>query len=148
MKQLSRLFACAVLAASTMTAPMTANAMPLPVPAAPIEKSTLNEKQPGVTDVRWRKRCNNRRCGWARHHRAHRHWGHRHRHWGHRHRHWRSGVFIAPRVVVRPRVVIRDRARLSRHDRWCMNRYRSYNPATNRFLAYSGEYKRCNSPFR
>jgi len=33
------------------------------------------------------------------------------------------------------------------HVEWCLNRYRSYNPRTDRFLGYDGEYHRCNSPF-
>ncbi|HTO31917.1 MAG TPA: BA14K family protein [Pararhizobium sp.] len=34
------------------------------------------------------------------------------------------------------------------HVDWCLARYRSYNPATNRFLSYGGVYKVCNSPYR
>jgi hypothetical protein len=33
------------------------------------------------------------------------------------------------------------------HVQWCLNRYRSYDPATDTFLGYDGEYHRCNSPF-
>ncbi len=33
------------------------------------------------------------------------------------------------------------------HVEWCLNRYRSYNPKTDRFLGYDGEYHRCNSPY-
>jgi hypothetical protein len=36
----------------------------------------------------------------------------------------------------------------NRHVNWCLDRYRSYNPATDRFLSYSGNYVRCNSPYR
>lgn len=34
------------------------------------------------------------------------------------------------------------------HVTWCLSRYRSYNPATNRYLAYSGVYRVCYSPYR
>ncbi len=35
----------------------------------------------------------------------------------------------------------------SDHDRWCAARYRSYNPRTNLFFAYSGEFRACISPY-
>lgn len=34
------------------------------------------------------------------------------------------------------------------HVRWCLDRYRSYNPRTNQYLAYDGYYKVCRSPYR
>ncbi|WEX77631.1 BA14K family protein [Sinorhizobium numidicum] len=34
------------------------------------------------------------------------------------------------------------------HATWCLSRYRSYDPATNRFLAYGGVYRVCYSPYR
>jgi hypothetical protein len=33
------------------------------------------------------------------------------------------------------------------HVDWCLDRYRSYNPRTDKFLAYSGRYKHCISPY-
>ena len=33
------------------------------------------------------------------------------------------------------------------HVEWCLDRYRSYNPRTDAFLAYSGRYKQCISPY-
>ncbi|MCB1462749.1 MAG: BA14K family protein [Nitratireductor sp.] len=33
------------------------------------------------------------------------------------------------------------------HIQWCLNRYRSYNPATNLYLSLSGQYRVCRSPF-
>ncbi|WP_210245724.1 BA14K family protein [Ciceribacter naphthalenivorans] len=36
----------------------------------------------------------------------------------------------------------------SAHVRWCMNRYRSYNPRTNTYLGFDGRYHRCRSPYR
>ena len=35
----------------------------------------------------------------------------------------------------------------SEHVRWCLNRYRSYNPRTNLWRAYSGKKYQCNSPY-
>ena len=35
----------------------------------------------------------------------------------------------------------------SRHVQWCLNRYQSYNPRNNTWLAYSGRVKQCNSPY-
>jgi BA14K-like protein len=35
----------------------------------------------------------------------------------------------------------------SRHVRWCLNRYQSYNPRTNTWLAYSGRVHQCRSPY-
>lgn len=34
-----------------------------------------------------------------------------------------------------------------RHVDWCLNRYRSYNPETNRYLSSSGGYRVCRSPY-
>lgn len=36
----------------------------------------------------------------------------------------------------------------SAHVRWCMNRYRSYNPRTDTYFGYDGRFHRCNSPYR
>lgn len=35
----------------------------------------------------------------------------------------------------------------NRHVRWCLNRYRSYNPRTNTWIAYSGAVRQCISPY-
>ncbi len=34
------------------------------------------------------------------------------------------------------------------HVQWCLNRYRSYNPRTDQFLGYDGQYHYCDSPYR
>ncbi|HCL64878.1 MAG TPA: hypothetical protein DIC56_08590 [Rhizobium sp.] len=36
----------------------------------------------------------------------------------------------------------------SAHVRWCMNRYRSYNPRNDTYFGYDGRFHRCNSPYR
>ncbi|CAN5142031.1 BA14K family protein [soil metagenome] len=33
------------------------------------------------------------------------------------------------------------------HVQWCLNNYRSYNPATDTFNGYDGLRHRCNSPY-
>lgn len=35
----------------------------------------------------------------------------------------------------------------SRHVQWCLNRYQSYNPRNNTWVAYSGQVKKCYSPY-
>jgi hypothetical protein len=39
------------------------------------------------------------------------------------------------------------RSNSSAHVRWCLDRYRSYNPRTDTFLSYSGVRRYCNSPY-
>lgn len=46
-----------------------------------------------------------------------------------------------------PPPVYRPRPRMNAHVEWCLSRYRSYNPATNRFLSSSGYYRVCVSPY-
>lgn len=87
------------------------------------------ERSSDIQDVRWVRRCNMNRCRnvWV----------------GPR---VRPRVVIRPRAVVRPRVVIRTG--VSRHVRWCLNRYQSYDPATNTYVTFDGEVRRCRSPYR
>lgn len=41
-----------------------------------------------------------------------------------------------------------DGGRVSnRHVQWCLNKYRSYNPRYNTWVAYSGQVKKCYSPY-
>ena len=35
----------------------------------------------------------------------------------------------------------------NRHIRFCLNKYRSYNPRNNTWVAYSGQVKKCYSPY-
>ncbi|MBD1546005.1 BA14K family protein [Labrenzia aggregata] len=48
-----------------------------------------------------------------------------------------------PRYVPPPRY-----RRSNSHVRWCLNRYRSYNPRTDQYLGYDGYYHYCRSPYR
>src|SRR5690349_19996317 len=95
---------------------------------------------------------------------AHRYyWGHG-GDWGHHHHHGGSGVWLglglplfggpyyddyydsydygyyAPRAYYAPAG--------GSHVRWCMNRYRTYDPRSNTFIGYDGERHRCVSPYR
>ena len=123
MQSLTKLAFAALLTVGSVIPSGAALSAPMSVPAP------LVEKQSGIQDARWVRRCNLNRCRTV----------------------WvgprvRPRVVIRPRVVVRPRVAVRPAA--SRHVRWCLNRYRSYDPATNTFVAYSGEVRRCVSPYR
>jgi BA14K-like protein len=50
------------------------------------------------------------------------------------------------RVITQP-FGVRRYGVSSRHVNWCENRYRSYNPGTNTWLSYSGNYRQCISPY-
>ena len=52
-----------------------------------------------------------------------------------------NDYYYAPRRYYRP-------ARVSRHVRYCLNRYRTYNVRTNTFVGYDGDLHRCRSPYR
>lgn len=62
-------------------------------------------------------------------------------------------VYVRPRVQRRiyvepppPAPVYRPYVS-RRHVRWCLDRYRSYNPRTNLYLARRNVYRHCISPF-
>ncbi len=115
------IFGFAIGVASIFPVVPAAEAMPLPVPAVNMETKG------DVTNARVV--CGPYRC-W---HESRRH--HRPRYY---HRHHR------PRPIYRPPV----RRGYNAHVEWCLSRYRSYNPATNRFLTYGGVYRVCHSPYR
>lgn len=90
-----------------------------------------------------------------------RYWGgNRYRYWGGGQRYWGpgSGLYLgfgfAPYAYgyapyyrpynYRPYYASRGNA----HVRWCLNRYRSYDPRSNTFLGYDGDRHRCKSPYR
>lgn len=63
--------------------------------------------------------------------------------YGHRPRYQRPR-YGAPRRYYRPPV----QRGYNAHVRWCLNRYRTYNPSTNRYHAGGGVYRACYSPYR
>ena len=58
---------------------------------------------------------------------------------------WLGAAAIGTAIAVQPRQRYSDGG--DEHVRWCLGRYRSYSPRTDMFLAYSGRYKPCISPF-
>ena len=46
-----------------------------------------------------------------------------------------------------PPPVYYDRSWTEAHIEWCLDRYRSYNPATNTFIGYDGYYHECRGPY-
>lgn len=64
-----------------------------------------------------------------------------------------SYVTDAPNISVAPRnpspapVAASQAALPAEHLNWCSQRYRSYDPATNSYRAFSGEIRSCTSPY-
>ena len=119
MQSFAKLALGAFLTLGTVAPSGVAFSAPMSVPAPAMERHSE------IQDVRWVRRCNYNRC---------------------------RTVWVAPRYVVRPRVVVRPRAVVrpagNRHARWCLNRYQSYDPASNTFVTYNGDVRRCISPYR
>ena len=81
-----------------------------------------------------------------------RYYGKRYRHRRYGYNHFYGGYWYPYAWWVGPAIgttiVIQSRANSqSAHVNWCLDRYRSYNPNTDMFLAYSGRYKPCISPY-
>ena len=52
-----------------------------------------------------------------------------------------------PPLASAPQPVYRSPAGgYNRHVAWCLNRYRSYDPSTNRYMTYRGVFAECVSP--
>lgn len=98
--------------------------------AMPMANSSVSVEQSNVVKVRIV--CNRYRC------------------WDTRRHYRQPGIYIGPGGVwVNPprRQAPRYYRSYSRHVRWCLNRYRSYNPETDRYRGYDGRYHRCYSPY-
>lgn len=70
------------------------------------------------------------------------------RRYGRRYRYrpyYRGWRYAPPRY--RPRYRPAPRYNNRAHVRWCLNRYRSYNPRTDQYLGYDGYYHFCRSPY-
>ena len=124
MSNIRKIVMAAALALSSILPVSVAQAAPISPAPIKVEKST-DVTQVRVVCGRWG--C--RRGGWRR-------------------GYYRPRVYVAPRVIIRPAPRYVYRGGYNAHVRWCLNRYRSYNPATNRFIAYGGAYKTCYSPYR
>ena len=57
---------------------------------------------------------------------------------------WEPPRYYRPAPPPPPRYY---RPRTNPHVQWCLDRYMSYNPSTNRYLSSSGYYKVCISPY-
>lgn len=135
---------CALSAASIMTPLASAQAVPFAVPDVKTDR---------YTDVQYRRDYGG--YGTYRDHRPSydgRLYGRYQPYYGYRPRpyyrpYYRPGVsvYVTPRPYYRDRYVRRGD---SSHVDWCLARYRSYDPATNRFLSYGGVYRICYSPYR
>jgi hypothetical protein len=89
-----------------------------------------------------------------------RYWrGHRNRYWGGGRRYWGPGAGLwlgfglSPYYYGGGPYYYRPYRPLyapvgSAHVRWCLNRYRSYDPRSNSFMGYDGYRHRCRSPYR
>lgn len=91
-----------------------------------------------------------RRRGYRRHVRPYHGKRYRHRRYGYNHFYggywypfaWWLGT-AAIVAANRPAAVYNDDG----HVNWCLRKYRSYNPRTDMYLAYSGRYRPCISPY-
>jgi hypothetical protein len=149
MKFKSPTLAMTALATAMLAAPVNpASAAPAGITAA--STAMLNGIGSGanVVDVQHRRK----------HKRSSRHRSRRH-HWrGHRgSRHWRPGYRrhssgwwfpLAAFGALAAGAAAANAGDLPpAHYRWCDNRYRSYDPATDTFQPYNGPRKYCNSPY-
>jgi hypothetical protein len=128
---------CAVSVASIVTPLACAQAIPLAVPDVKIDRPT--EVQYYRRDYGGYYRDHRPYYGGPRYYRPYNYRPYR--------PYYRPNVdvYVTPRPYYRDRYVRRG---YSDHVNWCLQRYRSYDPATNRFLSYGGVYKICYSPYR
>ena len=124
-------------------APASAATLPSLAVAAPAEAGMVEQVQ-RRGDRRVRRGDRVRRYS-QRGHRAHRSRRHTSRSFRRHHRH-RHGPSIGFSFIV-PGVTL-GLGGGSSHVQWCLNRYRSYDPASDTFLGYDGYRHRCNSPYR
>jgi hypothetical protein len=115
---------CAMSLASAIAPVSTAQAIPLAVPDMKVEARTDIQK---VQSFCFGDGCRYERRHYRRHYDRYE-----------RPRHYR------PRYE-RPRYYGGGR---NAHVRWCLNRYRTYDPGTNRYHAGGGIYRACYSPYR
>jgi len=115
-----------------------AAALTLPVPATPGVDAASQ-----VVPVKYYKKYGHRRWRYTPR------YGHRYRYRRHGYGYYYGGWWYARpywRAPVVP-VPVPAPGYGSRHVRWCLNHYRSYNPRTDRYLGYDGYYHRCRSPY-
>jgi hypothetical protein len=136
----------AIVAGGTLgVASSPASAVILPMTSVPAANSASISQE--VAD-RHRDRRDGRRFNYR--HRNSRYYGqhpfYHHRHYGQR----RPGFsfYFGGWWYAQPWWRTNPRAGGNAHVSWCLNRYRSYNPATNMYLGFDGMHHRCRSPYR
>ena len=128
MSRIRKIVLAGALAVASVMPLTVAEAMPMTNAPAKVEKST---------DLQQARCCGRWRCGYRRGY-----------YWGPRRVWIRPRVWVAPRVIITPAPRYVVRTGYNRHVRWCLNHYRSYDPASNTFVDYNGDVRRCRSPFR
>lgn len=131
-------FGCAMGIASAVAPLGAAEAVPLAVPDMKLQtKSDVTKAQVDF--------CIGYDCGWDRPYYQRRHYR---PYYGYERRYYRPR-YVQPRYeqprYEQPRYYGGGR---SAHVRWCLNRYRTYDPGTNRYHAGGGIYRLCYSPYR
>lgn len=126
-----------------------ASAATLPVPAEQAVTAPLEFNGEAIEQVQNR-RQQRRWNRWERRHHGPRY---RYRRHGYHHYHrgywystpwWAVTVPLVAPTIVAPAPVYGGGG----HVAWCEARYRSYDPSTDQFLGYDGDYHYCNSPYR
>jgi hypothetical protein len=123
------------------------------LPLSPAVSGQANAASDGVVEVnhkkKWKKKWNN--GNW--HHRKHRH-------------RYNDGIYLSLPLIIGGAYAANryygddyygddyvdyddyDGGGLSsRHVRYCLNKYQSYNPRNNTWVAYSGRVRQCRSPY-
>lgn len=135
------------------------------LPLSPTATGAVNAASDGIVkaEYEWKKKRNN--GGDNRKYRKHRqnndHWQYRKHRRGHGNRVYRNfpliigGGFAANQYYGDDYYGYDDSdygydgggGLSSRHVRYCLNKYRSYNPRNNTWVAYSGRVRQCRSPY-
>jgi hypothetical protein len=158
-------------AALAMLVMVLAGCFPAPASAMPVmvQKALPSDSAPLLlTEVRSRHYNRHHNRHYNRHHHRHRHYGWGRNNWRYPgYGYWRPryygpcydwdgfgcepgfGYYGGPWLGYGPAIVLRDRGYGygRRHVKWCLNRYRSYNPRNNTWVAYSGRVRQCISPY-
>ncbi|MGB3812753.1 MAG: BA14K family protein [Shinella sp.] len=137
MKIRNLVFGCVMGIASAIAPMGAAQAVPLAVPDLKMQTNSGVQK----AQVEF---CVGYGCDRPRYYRRH------HRpYYGYERRYYRPRYerprYYGERHYERPRYYGGGR---NAHVRWCMNRYRTYDPYTNRYHAGGGIYRACYSPYR
>ena len=132
--------------------PATSATMPGPAVAGPGQSTTMIEEvqSRGERHVRRGDSRRHSRSERRRHYDRHRH-GPRYSHRRPGFHHYYGGYWYAAPWWVGPGIgfgiTVPGVALGSAHVQWCLNRYRSYDPASDSFLGYDGFRHRCISPY-